>query len=87
MAGKNQAALAVCAQTKFIFPFKCCMAALKVSPYFIMVQIIFSAPLESTSSCLFVLNKQIVFNVSLWKYSIQSLKTADCVRLESVHER
>ena len=32
---------------------KCCVAALKVSPYFIMVQIIFSGPLGSMSSCLF----------------------------------
>ena len=46
---------------------KCCVAALKVSPYFIMVQIIFSGPLGSMSSCLFVLNQQIVFKVNLWK--------------------
>ena len=67
---------------------KCCMVALKVSPYFIIVQIIFSGPLESMSSCLFVLTKQIVldFKVILWEYSVQSLKTADLVWLESVYE-
>ena len=58
---------------------KCCVAALKVSPYFIIMQIIFSGPLGSMSPCLFVLNKQIIFKVILLKYSIQSLKTANSV--------
>ena len=56
---------------------KYCVVALKVSPYFIMVQIIFSGPLGFMSLRLFVLNEQILFKVILWKYSIQSLKTAD----------
>ena len=37
---------------------KCCVAALKVCPYFIIVQIILFGPLESMSACLLVLNIQ-----------------------------